>query len=364
MKYRVATVWPRTSYATDKTEIIDLDLVDSVSQLIVMWEAVNTNTNPPTGHPDRCITKIELVDGSDVLYSLNGREAKAADWYHNKQDSGSLMFYPNNINAEMIYKMNFGRYLYDPELGLDPARFRNLQLKVSFDIDGGGAAPDAGLLTVLAHVFDEQAPAFKGFLMHKEFKSYVLVASAHEYTDLPTDYPYRKLLIGSRSESAGADYQFGNIKLAEDMDKKVYLNNSIGDVLRGLVAAGPPYQEMILDQPAWVGGIAGYCTPTYWPLATISEWLNPPTAVSLAVWGGDGGAYTKWSSSGWTSNVIINMKAYLPHGFLEIPFGRQDVIEDWFDPTRVKTLKLDVTAGASCVASSTCQLVGQQMRRY
>lgn len=38
MDYRLATLWPRANYTADKTEIIDINLVDSVSRIVVVYQ--------------------------------------------------------------------------------------------------------------------------------------------------------------------------------------------------------------------------------------------------------------------------------------------------------------------------------------
>ena len=86
MNYRLATILAREAHAADTTKVIDLNLSDPVSQMIITHESYNSASGTPTAHPSECIAKIELVDGSDVLYLLTGKEAQAADWYHRMKE--------------------------------------------------------------------------------------------------------------------------------------------------------------------------------------------------------------------------------------------------------------------------------------
>jgi hypothetical protein len=363
MKHRIASLLARKSYSADFVETIDVDLTDPVSQIVLAYEVVNGSSAGQQGHPDLCITKIELVDGSDVLYSLSGKEAKAADFYHNKRVTPSLMIYPNDMNAEMIYNINFGRKLWDTLLALVPGKFRNLQLKVTGDLNGGGKNADGGYLTVVAKCFDEKAISPVGFLMHKELKSYTLAASGWDYTDLPLDFPYRMLFLKAQAYASGPDYQFDTIKLSEDNDKRIPLNLSIGDVLRNILAEWPSYDEWVLDDPPTPGGGNCYITPGYWPIAHGQEWLSPCSANNIiGCYSGDGGRLQVGTSGGWTSNASLLVKGWCPHNTIVLPMGDLEDPEDWFDPAALKNLKLSIKGGASLTAG-TCEIFAQQFRR-
>ena len=364
MNYRLAIIHPRSAYTADKTETIDVDVSEPISQLVVTYESVQTGVMPPTAHPDKCITKIELVDGSDVLYSLSGKEAKAADFYHNKRETPSKIIYPNDYVSSMIYNLNFGRHLYDAELALDPKRFTNLQLKVTIDIDGGGATPDAGYLTVLAHLFDEKIISPVGFLMHKLIKTYALSGNTHQYTDLPVDFPYRKLFIKSEGTDKEMDEQIANIKLSQDVDKKVIVNHTMDEIVRAIQASSPPYREWVLGGGLGSALQRNYCTPQHWVMVSLLAYALTAYAGGVAAAHVGGPSFQSTSTYN-LANVQYLVEGWCPHGTVEIPFGLQDVIGDWFEvKDRVGSLKLDITAASSPASASTAEIFLQQLRRY
>lgn len=364
-KYRLATIWPRKAYDADITEIIELKLKDPISQLIVTDEATNGSAAGQQGHPAKCITKIELVDGSDVLYSLDGREAQAVDFYHNKKLPANLVLYPNDMNSEIIYPINFGRKLWDPVLALDPKRFSNLQLKITLDENGGGKNVDGHYLTVLAKVFDEKAISPVGFFMCKEIKSYTMSASGHEYIDLPIDYPHRMLFIRSHVAGTGPDYQFESIKLHQDNGKHVLFDNIIGEILRVIQSEFPMVDEWVITDPPTPGGtMSVYITPGYWPTALAQEWLAPTSANNvMGCYSGDGGRLQVSTASGWTSNAQIHVKGWCPHSTLAFPLGDLDDMGDWFDPPKGSSVELDIK-GHGSLAAATCEIFLQQFRKY
>jgi len=342
--------------------VIDLNLADPVSQFKIIYEPMNGSQDHGDGHPAKCITKIELVDGSDVLFSLSGVEAQAVDWYHAKQEQPNVLLYLNDNASEMIYNMNFGRYLYDPLFAFDPKKFTNPQLKITIDIDAGGSLADAGNLTVLAHIFDEKAVTPEGFFMHKEIKDYALASAAHEYTDLPVDYVYRKLFARIQKYGTGAEYCFNTIKLSEDNDRRIPINHTISEVLKTMVGQTRPYREWIIG-PGTTTAKNFYCTPTYWPAFAAAQWRSAVADCQIAIYSGDGGQFSE-SQGAAGPNWQALVEGWCPHGVIEIPFGLQDDPADWYDVTKLGSLRLDILSASAMSSSESCQVLLQQLRKY
>lgn len=362
MNYRFSTLLERTAYTADKTETIDIDVADSISRIVITLEPVNGSQIYGDGHPARAITKIELVDGSDVLFSLSGVNAAGADFYHNKIEPPNIVLYTNGMNSEIIFNMNFGRYLYDPTLALDPSKFTNLQLKITVDVDAGGSNVSTVYLTVLAHLNDGKVITPEGFLMHKEIKTFTLANASHEYTDLPTDYPYRKLFVRAQRYGTGPESQIDTMKLSEDTDKKVVFNHTMYQLIRMLAGLTKPYREWIIGPGATTAQLF-YCTPTYWPAFAGAGWRAATTPYGLCFYVGDGGRFQA-VQEGTGPNWQAHVEGWLPHGILEIPFGLQNEIDDWYDVTPIGNLKLDILGGASVGSSQTADIFIQQLRKY
>lgn len=362
MNYRVATILDRENHTADTTKVIDLNLADPVSQMLILYEPMNGAEGASAAHPAACITKIELVDGSDVLFSLTGQEAQAADWYHRKQEALNWLWYLENNESEMVYNISFGRYLWDPLFAFDPKKFTNPQLKITIDIDGGGTNADSGHLTVLAHIFDEKEVTPEGFLMHKEIKDYTLASATHEYTDMPTDFVYRKLFMKILAAGIGTEYNFGNIKLSEDNDRRVPFNHTIKEILKSIIGQGRPYREWIITH----GPAASryyHCTPALFPVFSGTKWAGSGTVSGMDVYEGDGGRF-KIIAETPGHNIQLLCEGWCPHGVIEIPFGLQDDPADWYDVTKLGSLRLDLLSASAMSDSYTCQIFLQQLRKY
>jgi len=363
MNYRMTTIWPRRQYIADKTEIIEINLKDPISQLCITYEPDN---NPggvhATAHPAKCITKIELVDGSNVLCSMSGQEAQALDFYHNDKSPANIICYLNGMYSEQIFNINFGRYLYDTMLALDPKKFNNLQLKITMDIDGGGDESNDGYLTVIAHVFDQKAITPIGFLGAKEVKSYVLTAGGHEYTDLPTDATYKQILFKAQRYGTGPEYQINTIKVEEDNSKRVILDNSMFQIIRNIASQWKMHKEWIL---CWGSTTKNYYynTACYFPTFTDTPWRNSYAACLAAVYGGDGGRFEHdCEASG--PNHQVHAMGYAPHAAVPLLPKFSNDVADWYNVDKIGNLRIDALAVAAPGASQTAEILIQQLRKY
>ena len=362
MNYRISTIFAEKTYTADATEIIDINVKDPISELVIRFQPKNGAGGDATGHPMRCISKIELVDGSDVLYSLSGVEAHAMDWYNHKIVRPNIMWYLTNLTFDCALHMSFGRWLWDPILALNPKKFDNLQLKISIDVDAGGMNTSQVIMSIFARLFDEKEVDPVGFLMNKEIKDYALGAGTHEYTDLATDHPYRKLLMRIQKYGSGLEHCFDEVKISEDNDKRIPMNHTVEELLHMITGNTKPYREWLLCNGS-ASGRPLFITPGYWPAFSSAEWANAVPADQPTVYEGDGGRAKVYKTTA-GRNVQVLCMGWCPHSTIEIPFGLQDVIEDWYDMTKVADLRLDLKSGSGMSSSETCQIFTQQLRKY
>lgn len=358
MNYREATILASEDASAAATKTIDINMDDVISRIQVKFNATNS-THDATAHPAKIISKVEMVDGSDVLLSLNGMELEALAFY----DQGTVrpieMEYRNGCEMMCVYDLNFGRYLYDEALALDPTKFSNLQLKITHDDALGAGAPSASTMEVVADIFDEKKPSPGAFLTSKEFYTYTLTDGTYEYIDLPTDLPMRKLLIGSLGAGKFTDNQLDSLKLSENNDKKIPLDIDVIDYMRYVLAKYGPYTEAMAGCHSSVATHDWYCTCAEPPVCAISPIGNADIYTTDERAGG----YVSLACS--AINVFrANLSGYVPHGYLPVEFGKQDMIEDWYDVTKLGSLRLRIKSGSSVLASSTAQIITEQIRRY
>lgn len=355
MLYRYTTLQATKDVGESGTEIIDLNLVDMVTAIRIMLIATSAGT-AFSNHPAANLTKMELVDGSDVLFSLTGKCAEAMDFFQRPRARPSMIEYRNGRGCACVFDMNFGRFLGDRELALDPKKFKNPQLKMTWDIDVCQTDASAGTFSAKALVFDEVQPAPIGFLMSKELKAYTPASASWEYTDLPLDYPFRTLGIQCQVGGANVATSLADVKLSEDNDKRIPINDLANDLARFFAAEMGEYHEFIRIMLT-TSLAAYYCTPGYNTRLAESSLVADSVVSCQTAQGGKFNAEIESAGQG-----QFEVVGTLPHQVLAIPFGRRDVIEDWYDVTKLGSLKLSLKGGSA--ATGTFRIIAEQLRKY
>jgi len=344
---------------TAGTKTIDINLVDPMSRVSIIVVTRNASWTP-TDHPAKILKSIDLVDGSNVLYSLNGGQCKAMDFFDIGVAAGDELNFDDNGYSRLTYHLNFGRKLYDNELAIDPSKFSNLQLKIAHDYALGGGSPDECTLGVYADLFDEGRPAFAGFLMSKEIYSVDSVSLQTKYVDLPTDHPIRKLLVMCWHDNDNCDLTVGHIKLTEEHDKRVLVDTDCQEWIRTHQNRWGKYEEYLCGKSA--ASRAFYVSPHFDIHLALTA--NDTTALDLAApWSGGGKRVVDAATEGEFTGLVTGT---CPFGAVPFAFGDQDVIEDWWDVTRLGSARLKIIQKELLTAdtSATLDALTQQIVRY
>jgi len=358
MKYRIAQIFAPKDMGTDGTEVIDVNVVDPISRIMVCFRAQNGAANMDD-HPAANLTKIELVDGSDVLYSLTGKEGQALN-FHNRglKPYDYIDNHDDHWNSVAV-GLDFGRFLYDPVLGLDPSKFRNLQLKISYDEDVCEADADNNYLEVYAYLFDEKAVSPTGFLLAKEIKSFALADSTYEYIDMDVSLPYRGIFVNTIENGYTWTTHIAELRLSEDQDKRIPIDMDCNRLLYlALEKYGYVFEHCYLDGVATADH--AYFMGTDLGHGVLSSYGGNQDADIWTLDGQDFGfimAATTYSAKG------IVMSA-LPHGSMPILYHDIQDIADWFDKENKGSLQLRVKGGSTISGSATCEIVTEQLRKY
>ena len=359
MNYRQAVLIDgKATGDADLTEIYNLKGLSPISELIIEVKGTNS-TSTPTEHPAKLVTKVQVVDGSEVIADLDGKQLNALSYYHYKQVPINGMSYIDNNQCWVTLRLPFGRWLWDPMLALDPARFNNLQVIVTIDHDAGGGAPDADYLEIVANVFDAKKVTPVGYLRSREHYRYTVAASGVETVDLPVDLPIKMLMFQGDYKDTALIQQINKIKLSEDQDNKVVLNNNTSDIIKMLSADLPPWVEKIRGSGT-TSAVEYFATQFYELTVVLVGIMATPNYGSAT------------PSEGGTFDIDLNTAAefdaltsgYCPHGCVGIEFGDPWDLDDWYDLRNVKSLKAYLTAGSSASASGSNKVITQQLKRY
>lgn len=353
MYYREAIIEDDKALGNSGTETIDINIIDPITELLLKFKLTNTTGTSADEPPEVAITKIELVDGGQVYMSLSGFEAVAAACY----DKG---FWPPHwycevasANQRLTIPLQFGRYIGDPEYAFDPTRLKNPQLKFTYAKD---TAHLSGSLTlgVLAKVM-EGVPAPGKALFYKTVESFSVAASGVHTTELPIDYPYRRVLVRAIvwDDSTAPASIITHHKLDCDVGKLIVFDHDAAefeDILRGFF--GEFHIRKYDVQEAKSDGkmclMAGRTVAIATPQNTnrmCQAWASGAVHYTLSV-------ITDAGVEPTDEPVQTLITGEFPHSTYCYQFGDPDKPETWFNAPQFRDIDLKLTQGNSSAAAS------------
>ena len=216
MKTRDYVLVNGETIADSATVTKNLDRNLKIQEIRVRYQATNGATSNTLAKLNGMVTKIEVVNGSDVLHSLSGQEEQALNFFRHR----SLPFKQLNSKAAGVvieeFIVNFGRFRGDRDFYLDTGRFSNPQLKLTHALTisaTAGFATGTGLLTVILKLIEDNAPPSRGFIQSQEIKAWTTLGSGDEDTDLPLDFPFQSIMVKDLETLIEPDVDLTNLKL-------------------------------------------------------------------------------------------------------------------------------------------------------
>ncbi|GAH69956.1 unnamed protein product, partial [marine sediment metagenome] len=235
------------------------------------------------------ITKIEIVDGSDVIYSTTGTECAAVQLYH----TGKMPFLAISANHVAAYNRNqvkilFGRDESDNLYGLDLTKFTNPQLKITHAYTESAAhwASGTQTLSVIATVA-EGAPLPSHFLMTKEIYTWTKATTGDVTIDLPRDYPYRFIVMQATHCATPVYEEFTQTKISCNYDEFVPLDMVTEDIAHD----NWNHYGMLSQQTEVIGESAAQSQVAWYPFAwnwggDVQSWNTGTAAVVMRPYSG------------------------------------------------------------------------------
>lgn len=358
MKFRHSCLLSATSIMTAGQKVIDINVQDAISRLMVIIRATNSSWDP-VGHPSLIAEEVELVDGSNVLHSMSGAYSQALAFYSSQKQPFNYINYTDNGIAVAAIPIYFGRHLWDRDLALDPKKFRNLQLKVEHDYSLGAATPDACTIEVWADIFDSPVENLTGFLMGKSHWRKTLVASTTDFVDIPTDHPIRLVCPSVKSDDEEPDINIDAIKLSEEADKRILLNAGTLELLQMFEAQYPLWTELM------EGRLPANADKEFWVTPAKDINIDPfasqdSDSIIHIPWSGGSGRKINGSL---LTTINANVTGRCPHGMIPLPMGDINRIDDAWQAQTLNSARIEMTTGAGDTASDY-QLILQQIRQY
>lgn len=350
------------------TETFDINVDSPITELYIEVRANNHATAPNASNPiARNVTKIELVDGGDTLFSLTGQQTIANFFYMTGKMPHRAIQEWDSVRQLDTFPIRFGRYLGDERYALDPRKYQNLQLKITWNlatvnaVGANGFATGTGRMTVVTRIMESPKSLPVGLFTCREIENWTTAASGDHVVDLPTDHKFVNLFFRSYESGIGPDTHFSNFKFSINNDQLVLHDGDTGEVERmSQERLGKATQEIKfygsdgMTLETWLGG-------------EVRANLNMLSAVNVAGYSeGNGGLLTldlitNANAAVSNSGGYATIEGYQPEHTFEFPFG--DIMDEssWLDASSYGDLKVELTEGNAGGAASLFLL---QARKY
>lgn len=367
MIYRKTYLESRTTLADSGEKTVDVNVRDPITALWVEFRATNGSTNNQANTLAQNVDSIEVIDGSDVLFSLDGPEAFAYTAYWLKQIPYELITELPSTVQDCSVIIPFGRFIGDVQYALDPTRFTNLQVRVKWNLANVNAVGATGFgtgtaaLTILAIVM-EGAQSPNRLLMTKEFYTSTGAASGVDYLDLPVDYPYRSLLLRAYKAATAPYSVISHLKLNCDGGKLIPFDMRMTDLIRLYSMKQGVFSYKHQFHAA--DGDTLYMVLKCDEIVSFTQGSQADTVIQYTNNGyGQGAIQLDTAGVAQASDVTIDalVQGFCPYGCVYLPFGLEDDPNDWFPVQSFASARLELTQGA---ASSTIAVCLQQDRPY
>lgn len=359
MNYRIVEVMAQQTFGVAGTHIQPIRTKDPISAMHFHL-ATTVTAGPHLDHLLAAFTRIEIVDGSDVILSLSGTQMGGLGFYDTGKLASYMVYtsYAGDHDAEI--SILFGRWIGDELLALDPKMFDNLQIRVTFNAALHSTTCTNTLIEIHAEVFDEKTPSLIGFLQAREFERHVPATTTVHEIEMPTDLPIRKLLVQSPNVNIDIANNLGRTRLDEDNDKRVLYDLSQlrweAFILKWYPLCVQRFLMVLQQGP----GNPFFAAPSAAGIVSVTN------ASGILAWQAGAAVAGRYAVITATNTDLLygHVTGHHPYGMMCMPFGKQDNIDDWYDLSEVRDLRFRVWGGTGVGATPQLATVLQQLRRY
>lgn len=366
---------PASTYGTVQTDLPEQDLI---SGLMIQPYHTNPAIVDSLLPNFLAVKNISIVDGANVIQSLNGAEAQATAYYRGRTPPT-----PNRTDvasAEVwdTFYMRFGMHQNDTDLMLDCNQLTNPQAKLTYDfvtttydgVDYDVAASPTFKWTCVADILRGGAPAApKGFIRSRKVYDYTQAASTTRYIDIARTEPIVGMMLrgGYVGKTMGDD--FDQVRLNINNDEWVPFN-VYADELEA-------YQdEWFTPAPEiQIKAATNTAIPNDYALGDvhgIDMQLIADSNIRQNISGFAGGYVdpyqvtadtgVEYSTAGLS---MIHCTGEFPHHTAYLPMS--EVVDGGaiaLDAPQTSRINLEVTSGAAASASATVEVILETIANY
>ncbi len=367
MLYRKYYVQDNFRLGDAGTRTIDVNIQDPITAFWIKFQSRNGATVNKANLLPQCISSIQLIDGADVLYSLSGQQAYALAAYQLGQMQENIFDESGTDPQTFSFPMMFGTKFGDKARSFDPRRFKNPQLRFTWNLAAVNVIGANGFLggdlalSVLADVM-EGAPTPQAFLMHKEIYTWTSAAAGWEYIDLPMDFPYRGMMLRGVKANTVWHWIFDQLRMNCDGGQHIAMNIRGWDLMNWLATQLPIFHYTHCFRVSDGDTIQCVLRDHESVQLEVDAVADTTTLYTNAGWG-SGAVATRTTGAAGAANMKMyaDIQGRNPFGCAYIPFGDQADPADWFPTRSFKGIRMEIRGG---VVNSANSLVLTQDRPY
>jgi len=332
---------------------VDITPREPVTCLWVKLQATNGGTHNKANTLPECIEAIEVIDGADVVFSLDGMEAYALAC-HALGHMPLCMFDEawDEPQTAMIPIM-FGRFIGDTELAFDPTKYSNPQVRVKWNLAANRAVGATGYLTnslqlsIIADLMiGVSAPA--ALLSGKQVYTYTTSAGGTEYIEMPRDEPWRMLFLRGVKEVTQWHWDFDEVKLSCDGGKFVPFDLRGWDIFNRQSLYGPKFhyhhRMVAVNNDTLQCVLRQEEVPSGWSSArldTVFSYANAACGEAPCT------IYTAGAAQAAKTEFDVDWNGWNPYDVVPVRFGLPNEIGDFFPAQNYGSVRLEVKAGVA-----------------
>jgi len=356
----------RYDMGTSGTVTFNLDYSDPITSIDLLFEATNGASGNKNNPIETNISKIEIVDGGQVLWDLPGDVAFAFITTLRGHQGQTYRTGALGDNPFETISLVFGRELYDEEYGFNPSAHKNPQLKITFNeattraAGATGFVSDSFNVSVLVHLMEDAKPPI-GFLSCREIETFTSVASGDRRIEMPTDKVIRAIMLRVYEAGVAIETDVTKFRLSVDGGKFVPFDFFMRNLIDVVCTR---FKPVMLGQYTVTNDGETHYT---WVAVDIEAFVRSHVSGHIAT-----------ASSSWPHQIIIGhklhdnssingqpihfgVKGWMLHNTYVYPFGRLDNPEEWFRMDNVNKLDAFLTQGG---AGGEVNLCVQSLYRY
>lgn len=220
-----------------QTEVFDLPKRGILSNLLIEIQALSGSVNVDVFVAD-IISKIEVIgNGSTVIQSLSGRQIQASAARDDGQMPPDKEYSPSGT-CWGYFDIRFGRFVGDQKYALDCSKWASLELKITYALAAGGTIGTTGFTTATGKIgitglYSPDGAGLNpvGFIKKEQKKTYTSSASGSEDLELPTDFPFRRLMLEQKTRLYYPHQGFQYVTININNGARKPIDNILGDDL-------------------------------------------------------------------------------------------------------------------------------------